>query len=265
MKRCWRSRWLKPFYFPFKISHALDFGFLALLALIAILYSSVGHGGASGYLALMAVYGFAPEVMKPTALLLNVCVALISALQFHRTEKPEWKLLLPLVAGSIPLAYLGASIQIDAELYKQLLGAVLIFQSIRLFGITMPFKEPTKPTEPGWIFPTILGAAIGLLSGLIGIGGGIILSPLLLHLRWCSVKQTAMLSAGFIFVNSISGLLAIGQPVIALSTTMGPGIMLAIVGGLLGGWLGSKKMNNRALQILLGCVLLFAGLKLLLV
>ncbi len=240
----------------------MDFGFLALLALIAILYSSVGHGGASGYLALMALYGFAPEVMKPSALILNVCVALIAAIQFQRSEKINWKLFLPLIVGSIPMAYLGASMSLDADIYKKLLGAVLIFQSFRLFGILMPLGVQENEKPHGWIGPVFTGAAIGLLSGLIGIGGGIILSPLLLLFRWCSIKQTALLSAGFIFVNSVSGLVAIGEPSIKIASEMSESLAIGILGGVLGGWLGSKKFNSRALQITLGIVLLFAGSKL---
>ncbi|MGR6088164.1 MAG: sulfite exporter TauE/SafE family protein [Arcticibacter sp.] len=240
----------------------MEVAFLIILFCIALLYSSVGHGGASGYLALMAIYGFSPEEMKPSALILNVCVALIAAIQFQRSEKINWKLFLPLIIGSIPMAYLGASMSLDADIYKKLLGVVLIFQSFRLFGIFMPLGVQGHQTPHGWIGPVFTGAAIGLLSGLIGIGGGIILSPLLLLFRWCSLKQTALISAGFIFVNSISGLVAIGEPSIKIAPEMSANLAIGIIGGVLGGWLGSRKFNSRALQITLGIVLLFAGSKL---
>ena len=113
----------------------MEVAFLISLFCIALLYSSVGHGGASGYLALMAIYGFSPEVMKPSALILNVCVALIAAIQFQRSEKINWKLFLPLIIGSIPMAYLGASMSLDAGIYKKLLGIVLIFQSFIIISI----------------------------------------------------------------------------------------------------------------------------------
>jgi uncharacterized membrane protein YfcA len=240
----------------------MEVAFLISLFCIALLYSSVGHGGASGYLALMAIYGFSPEEMKPSALILNVCVALIAAIQFQRSEKINWKLFLPLIIGSIPMAYLGASMSLDADIYKKLLGVVLIFQSFRLFGIFMPLGVQGNETPHGWISPVFTGASIGLLSGLIGIGGGIILSPLLLLFKWCSLKQTALISAGFIFVNSISGLIAIGEPSIRIASEMSASLVIGIIGGVLGGWLGSKKFNSRALQITLGIVLLFAGSKL---
>ena len=240
----------------------MEVAFLISLFCIALLYSSVGHGGASGYLALMAIYGFSPEEMKPSALILNVCVALIAAIQFQRSEKINWKLFLPLIIGSIPMAYLGASMSLDADIYKKLLGVVLIFQSFRLFGLFMPLGVQDNQTPHGWIGPVFTGAAIGLLSGLIGIGGGIILSPLLLLFRWCSLKQTALLSAGFIFLNSISGLVAIGETSISIASEMSASMAIGIIGGVLGGWLGSRKFNSRALQITLGIVLLFAGSKL---
>lgn len=240
----------------------MEIVFLILLFCIAVLYSSVGHGGASGYLALMALYGFSPEVMKPWALILNVCVAMIAAIQFSRSEKINWKLFVPLILGSIPMAYWGASLSLDANIYKKLLGAVLVFQSMRLFGVSKLTLASDTLTTHGWILPVLTGSAIGFMSGLIGIGGGIILSPLLLLFRWCSLKQTALLSAGFIFVNSISGLVAIGAKSIDVASVMSISLAIGVLGGVLGGWLGSKKFDNRVLQITLGIVLLFAGSKL---
>lgn len=241
----------------------MDFSFLILLLLVAILYSSVGHGGASGYLALMALWGFAPETMKPWALVLNICVSLIATLQFLRSEKPEWKLFLILIVGSIPAAYIGASIHIEQEIYKKLLGGMVLFQSIKLLGF-LPSNSSSENKEPKLLWAMVVGAAIGLLSGMIGIGGGIILSPLLIQLRWANMKQTALLSAGFIFVNSISGLTAIRPSAELLSHDLLLALAIAVGGGILGGWLGSAKLNQKAMRMTLGVVLLIAGVKLLL-
>ncbi len=241
----------------------MDFSFLILLLLVAILYSSVGHGGASGYLALMALWGFAPETMKPWALVLNICVSLIATFQFLRSEKPHWKLFLVLIAGSIPAAYLCASIHIEQELYKKLLGGLVLFQSTRLLGF-LPSKSSTETKKPKLLGALVVGTAIGMLSGMIGIGGGIILSPLLIQLRWANMKQTALLSAGFIFVNSISGLTALAPSAEMLSHDLLLALAIAVGGGILGGWLGSTKLNQKAMRITLGVVLLIAGAKLLL-
>jgi len=241
----------------------MDYTFILLLFTVAVLYSGVGHGGASGYLALMAIWGFNPELMKPWALLLNVFVSLIAALQFLRTEKPDLKLLLLLIAGSIPAAFLGASIIIEIYLYKKLIGIIILFQSLRLLSIMLPVNAYETPQSYGLKGPIAAGAGIGLLSGMIGIGGGIILSPLLLHLRWSHLKQTALLSAAFIFANSVSGLAATGLENIKSDDTLWWALASAIAGGLTGGWLGSFHLNFKALKILLGLVMLIAGLKLL--
>ena len=241
----------------------MDFSFLILLLLVAVLYSSVGHGGASGYLALMALWGFAPETMKPWALVLNICVSLIATIQFLRSEKPNWKLFLFLIAGSIPAAYIGASIHIEQELYKKILGGLVLFQSVRLLRL-LPLNSSFDTEIPKPPLALLVGATIGLLSGMIGIGGGIILSPLLIQLRWANMKQTALISAGFIYVNSISGLTALSPSIEMLSHELLLALAIAIVGGVLGGWLGSTKLNQKTMRITLGVVLLIAGAKLLL-
>jgi uncharacterized membrane protein YfcA len=234
----------------------MDFSFLILLLLVAILYSSVGHGGASGYLALMALWGFAPETMRPWALTLNICVSLIAALQFFRKFAS-------LIIGSIPAAYWGASVQMDQDLYKKILGGLVIFQSIRLL-IVNSRTDYSSQKNPNYLLSILAGSTIGLLSGLIGIGGGIILSPLLIQLRWATMKQTALLSAGFIFVNSISGLFALPTLSSLTDTNLLWALTVVIGGGLLGSWLGSSRMNHKSMRIILGIVLLIAGTKLLL-
>jgi len=234
--------------------------FLFLLFVVALLYSSVGHGGASGYLALMGIFAFAPDVMRPSALMLNVFVSLIAWWQYSRSVSWNKKLFLWLIAGSIPTSFFGAMVSIEADVYKQILGALLFFQAIRLLGfIKTPFEGLNQPSM---VIAICMGAGIGFLSGLIGIGGGIILSPLLLLLGWTDLKQTALISALFIFVNSLSGLTGL----VIKGTTFDPvlyiWIVFALAGGLLGSWLGSKKFTSATLRTLLGLVLLVAGLKL---
>lgn len=179
--------------------------FYILLFIVAFLYASVGHGGASGYLALMALFSVVPEVMKPTALLLNLFVSLTAFIQFYRAKHFVWKVFLPLALASVPMAFVGGLITIDATLYKKILGLLLLFSVVRLL---IPSKKNIADLQPSHFYGALLmGGVIGLLSGMIGIGGGIILSPLLLFFKWTDQKQTAAISALFIFVNSASGLM----------------------------------------------------------
>lgn len=235
--------------------------FFILLFIVAFLYASVGHGGASGYLALMAIYGFAPDVMKPTALLLNLFVSLTAFIQFYRGKHFRWKIFLPLALASIPMAFAGGSINLESGIYKKILGVLLVITVLRFFFVTRKEEEPTGKPDLTW--SVILGAGIGFLSGLIGIGGGIILSPILLLLRWTNQKQTAAISAMFIFVNSLSGLLGQVTKGIRLSTDMWLLVIIAFAGGLLGAWFGSLKFRQEVLRYTLASVLAVAALKLL--
>eukprot|EP01132_Coremiostelium_polycephalum_P017973 gene17973-21460_t len=178
--------------------------FFGLLFIVAFLYSSVGHGGASGYLALMAIFAISPLVMKPTALLLNLFVSSVSFIQFYRGGHFKWKIFWPFALASIPLSFLGGTMALDNVLYKKILGILLIFPVIRFFF----FKnaDPKNLKGGNLTLSFLIGGVIGLLSGMIGIGGGIILSPILLLLKWTDQKQTAAISAAFIFVNSVAGL-----------------------------------------------------------
>ena len=183
--------------------------FYCLLFVIAFLYASVGHGGASGYLALMAIFSVAPEVMKPTALLLNLFVSSVSFIQFYRGGHFKWKIFLPLAVASVPMAFAGGLVTVDGRIYKNILGLLLLIPIVRfLFFANIKVEEMKKSNVA---LSVLIGAVIGFLSGLIGIGGGIILSPVLLLLKWTDQKQTAAISAAFIFVNSLSGLF--GHPV----------------------------------------------------
>jgi len=234
--------------------------FYILLFIVAFLYSSVGHGGASGYLALMAIYAISPEVMKPTALLLNLFVSLTSFYQFYRGKHFKWNIFLPLAIASVPMAFAGGLISIEADFYKKILGLLLLIPVIRfLFFANFQIEEIRKNN----LFLSILiGASIGFLSGLIGIGGGIILSPVLLLLKWTDQKQTAAISALFIFVNSFSGLAGHLSKGIQFSPHMISYVAIAFAGGLCGSYFGSLKFNQNILKNTLAIVLLLAGIKL---
>jgi uncharacterized membrane protein YfcA len=235
--------------------------FYILLFLVAFLYSSVGHGGASGYLALMALFSITPDVMKPTALLLNLFVSLTSFIQFYRGKHFNWKIFLPFAITSVPMAFVGGMINVDDNVYKKILGLLLIIPIVRfLFFGNIKVEEIKKPN---FILSLIIGAAIGFLSGLIGIGGGIILSPVLLLLKWADMKKTAAISAIFIFVNSLSGLAGQLQKGINFSTDMYAYVVVAFVGGLCGAYFGSLKLNQNFLKYLLAIVLIIASYKLL--
>lgn len=235
--------------------------FYILLFFVAFLYASVGHGGASGYLALMAIFSIAPDVMKPTALLLNLFVSLTSFIQFYRGGYFRMKLFLPFALASVPFAFIGGLISIDASVYKQILGWLLLLPVIRFFFFSdIQVKE--QKNHPLLAAITI-GAVIGFLSGLIGIGGGIILSPVLLLLRWADMKQTAAISALFIFVNSLSGLAGQLTKGIHFTTDMYLYVLIAFTGGLAGAYFGSVKMKQGVLKYMLATVLLIAAVKLL--
>ena len=236
------------------------FLFYCLLFVVAMLYSSVGHGGASGYLALMAIYFFSPEIMKPTALILNLFVSLISFIQFYRGEHFKWKIFLPLAIASIPMAFAGGLITMEASIYKKVLGTLLFIPVIRfLFFANIPDEELKKSN---FAVSLLTGGIIGFISGLIGIGGGIILSPIVLLLRWTNQKQTAAISALFIFVNSLSGLAGQLTKGIYFSPDMLTYVTIAFTGGLCGAYLGALKFNQVILKNTLALVLMLAGWKL---
>ena len=235
--------------------------FFILLFTIAFLYASVGHGGASGYLALMALFSFSPDVMKPTALLLNLFVSSVSFIQFYRGKYFKWKIFLPLILLSIPMAFAGGLISVNAVLYKKILGFFLLIPIARFLFFKNTDPRDMKPAN--FYISLLLGAAIGFLSGLIGIGGGIILSPILLLLKWTNQKQTAAISALFIFVNSVAGLSGQLTKGIHFSADMLGYVLVAFSGGLCGAWLGSIKFPQTVLKNLLACVLMVAAWKLL--
>lgn len=236
--------------------------FLLLLFIVAFLYAAVGHGGASGYLALMAIFGMMPEIMKPTALLLNLFVSLSAFLFFYKEGHFKWKIFLPFALASIPFSFLGGMIALDASIYKKILGVLLLIPVVRLAAF--PNKDIHDLKQSTFFLSLLIGACIGFLSGLIGIGGGIILSPVLLLLAWTNQKQTAAISALFIFVNSLSGLAGQLTKGINFQSEMFILVGVAFAGGSVGAWLGAKKFNQNILKYLLATVLLMASVKLLL-
>lgn len=231
---------------------------------VAILYSSVGHGGASGYLAVMAFLAVAPEVTRPTALVLNLFVASIGTIQFYRAGYFSWRIFLPFAAASIPMAFVGGLIHLPTGIYKIVLGVVLCLAAVRL---AIKLKNDDEVTEPPILACLLIGAVVGLLSGMVGVGGGIFLTPILLLMRWAETRVAAGVSVLFIFVNSVAGL--VGQyykgALNGLPSDVWLWIGAAVVGGIIGSTLGSKKFDSITLRRVLAVVLLFAGVKLIFV
>ena len=241
----------------------MDTTHLALLfiaiGLIALLYSSVGHAGASGYIATMTLFGIAPTVIRPTALVLNILVASIGTFQFWRAGHFSWKLFWPFALLSIPAAYAGGYLQPSASILRILIGLVLFFSAARL---VFRRRDPSQTITPSLPVAIGVGAALGFLAGLTGTGGGIFLTPLLLFCRWAHIRQAAAVSALFILVNSIGGLIGYFTATRAVPSL---GILLAlpaIAGGTVGSYFGSRRFPVRAISLLLATVLTVAGAKL---
>ena len=242
----------------------MDINFIVLLfalAIVAFLYSSVGHGGASGYLAVMAIVGIAPAMMKSSALVMNLAVSLMSFIGFYKAGFFRWKLFLPFAIASIPFAFIGGTMVLPDAIYKKVLAVCLFIAILRLVYQFKTNKEE-KRDIPVWA-GLLSGGLIGLVSGMIGIGGGIILSPLMLLMRWATLKETAAVSALFIFVNSISGLIGqLQKGGINLTDNLQYAVVATIIGGLSGSYFGRRKFNVPTLRYLLALGLIIASLKL---
>ena len=233
--------------------------FLLLLPLVSFLYSSVGHGGASGYLALMALFTFPTLIMKQTALLLNLFVAGIAFHEYRKAGHFTFKLFIPLALASVPAAFFGGLFELNPLLYKRILGVLLLFAILR---IVWSWKESKQQRVMPVAFALLIGAVIGFFSGLIGIGGGIILTPVLLVFQWGTMKQAAAVSALFIWVNSASGLLGQFINGVQLGWDSLILILVALLGGWAGSYYGSRKFKNKTLTALLATVLFGAAIKL---
>lgn len=235
-----------------------------LFLVAAILYGSVGHAGASAYLASMALVGVSPEVMKPTALVLNILVASIVTARFARAGFVRPMALLSLLAGSVPAAFLGGALTLPGDLYRPLVGGVLIVAAARFGWTAGQAREETAPRVP-WPAAVVVGAGIGLLAGLTGTGGGIFLTPLLLAAGWAGTRFAAGTSAAFILANSISGLAGNWASIGAVPTALPVWLVAVAVGGVIGSELGSRRMPAPWVRRALAAVLLVAGLKLIFV
>ncbi len=235
--------------------------FTMLLMAAAALYAAVGHGGASAYLALMALTGFAPEQMRPLALVLNLFVSAIAFIQFRRTGAFDLRLFLLFGGAAIPLAFLGGSINLGGNWHRIMLGIVLIASAATLVFKPQIAGAETRAPSPFVALPT--GGALGLIAGLTGTGGGIFLSPLLILMRWAEARTVAGISAAFIFCNSAAGLLGQGAKLSALPAQTPLYVVAVIVGGLLGSGISATRLPRTALIRLLALVLVIAGAKLL--
>ena len=279
---------------------------MGLFFVVAFLYSAVGHGGASGYLALLSLHDIAPEYMKPIALVLNLLVSGMAFIQFYRQGHFLWLLILPIALFSVPMAYWGGLTPLKDLWYQRGLGVFLLVSvAMMLWPRDASVGQGTSSNDGDvsnngggklWNRQTgiaaFMGAVIGYVSGLLGIGGGILLSPVLLMIRWTQQKQTAAISAAFIFVNSAAGLLgfvqqhtpwsidsqktggvadaemagrcAFGDPWFAVVAILSVLILPVLLGGFFGSWYGAKKFDQTVMKYILCVVLLIAAIKLLL-
>ena len=244
----------------------MEEGIVALLAagmlVAAFGYASVGHGGASAYIAAMALAGIAPAEMRPIALLLNILVSSLGTWKFYRAGYFRWRLFWPFAVVSIPMAYLGGAITLPGQAYKILVGVVLLYAAWQLWLSGRSGEEMRAVREPPLVWAMAIGAGMGLLAGLTGVGGGIFLSPLLLMLGWAGTKQTSAVAAPFILVNSIAGLAAV---FVSKSAALPSYVWILAAAVLAGGWLGaeygSRRFANPMVRRVLAIVLALAGVK----
>lgn len=240
---------------------AADIALCLAVLFVAFLYSSVGHAGASGYIAVMALASVASPMIRPTALVLNIVVATIGSVQFWRAGHFRWSLFWPFAMASIPAAYFGGTQTLPTRVLNILIGLVLLASAARLLILLRPTTETHAPAKP---VAMVTGGVLGFLAGLTGTGGGIFLTPLMILLRWSSTKQAAAVSVVYILVNSASGLLGAMQKGITLPPFLWPMIGAVVIGGSLGSYCGSRRFSVPVSHVLLASVLILAGGKLIL-
>jgi uncharacterized membrane protein YfcA len=233
---------------------------VAAVFLVALLYSSVGHAGASGYIAVMTLFGLPPHVIKPTALALNILVASLGSWQFYRARHFSWSLFWPFALLAVPLAFVGGYLNLPTRAFKLLIGVVLLLSATRLVLRPPPDELAHAPSRP---VALRVGAGLGLLSGLTGTGGGIFLTPLLLLMRWARTKTAAATSVFFILANSVAGLLGNVSSTRTFPIPAAGLALAALAGGAAGSYLGSARFSHVVIKRLLALVLLIAGAKLL--
>jgi uncharacterized membrane protein YfcA len=235
-----------------------------LFFLIAVLYSSVGLGGGSGYLAVMGLLGVPPDIMRPVALTLNILVTSISSWQFIRASYFSARLFWPIALASMPFAFLGGYLELPVSVYRPLVGLVLIYSAWRLWRSTLAGQTlpQVRSDLPLWLL-LLAGAVIGFISGLMGIGGGTFLGPLLLLAGWADTKEALGITAAFVLTNSLFALAGRMTAVPALPPNIWLWLLVVGIGGWLGAKLGSGRVDPRILRRLLALILLVGGLRLL--
>jgi uncharacterized protein len=236
-----------------------------LFLLVAMLYSSVGHAGASGYLAIMALLSFSPDVIKPTSLILNVVVASIASFKFIKGGFFDRKIFVSFIITSVPMSFVGGYLSISPQYFKLFAGIFLVVSAILLLARALIKNADTPYKSMPPYLGLILGGIIGLISGLIGVGGGIFLSPIIIMANWTSVKNASGIAALFILFNSLSGLAGHLSAFSLISTHIGYWMVAVIIGGSVGSYLGTSKLSNKIIITCLFFVLLTAGLKFILI
>jgi hypothetical protein len=232
-----------------------------LMAMAAALYSTVGHGGASAYLAIMALFAVAPETMRPTALALNLVVAGFGALRYWWAGQINLRLLAAFALTAVPAAFIGGGVHVPPEYYRSMVGIVLWIAALRLFWQPSRLAE-RETSQPSLAITLPVGAGLGLLAGLTGTGGGIFLSPLIILFGWEDARRTSGIAAGFIFLNSAAGLAGNLASVRGLPSELPYLVAAVAAGALVGTWLGAGRLPKRRLLQGLGLVLVIAGAKL---
>jgi uncharacterized membrane protein YfcA len=231
-----------------------------LLLIVAFLYASVGHGGASGYIAVLTLFNIAMPVYKPVVLVLNIIIAGIAFIQFYRAGYFKWKLAFPFLITSIPAAYIGSQFKTSEHVYNLVLGVALLFPIVRLLSKSPAEKTATKEVQ--LLQALLWGAVIGLVAGFLNIGGGIFLSPVIILLAWGNTKDAAAVSSLFIVCNSLAGLAAAGLSSSSFTSTSFTWIGAAVIGGLTGAYLGSHRFKLTTVRYILSVVLCIAAVKL---